>query len=312
MHKSPIRLGLVGLGKIARDQHIPTIGANPRFELVATASPDGGVEGVPAFADIDAMLAADDVAGIDAVCLCTPPGVRADLARRAIAAGHHVMLEKPPAASLSQVAALSGAARASGRTVMATWHSRETAAADMARAWLGGQRVVAVRVVWREDVRQWHPGQDWLLAAGGFGVFDPAINAFSVLTHILPGALEVTAAELAIPANRAAAMEAQVEMLHDGTAPVTCDLSIMHPGAPLWDIAIETAAGTLHLGEGGRHLTIDGEPRPTGGPGEYPRVYDRFASLIDAGQSDVDDRPLMLVADALMLGHRRALPAFEF
>jgi D-galactose 1-dehydrogenase/L-arabinose 1- dehydrogenase len=316
MHKSPIRLGLVGLGKIARDQHLPTIRANPRFELVATASPDGNAEGVPAFAALATMLDAvrdpDGVPAIDAVCLCTPPGVRADLARRAITAGCHVMLEKPPAASLSQVAALSGAARLAGRTLLASWHSRETAAVDLARAWLAGQRVMCARVVWREDIRQWHPGQDWLLEAGGFGVFDPAINAFSVLTRILPGALEVIAADLAIPVNRAAAMEAQVAMLHDGIAAVTCDLSIIHPGAPLWDITIDTAAGLLYLGQGGRHLTIDGTPRRAEGPGEYARVYDRFATLIDAEQSDVDTRPLTLVADALMLGRRRALPAFDF
>lgn len=37
----PIRLAIVGLGKIARDQHIPAIAATPGIELVAIASLDG-------------------------------------------------------------------------------------------------------------------------------------------------------------------------------------------------------------------------------------------------------------------------------
>jgi len=42
------RIGIIGLGKIAQDQHIPVIGANPAFELVAVASQRGlAVDGVP-------------------------------------------------------------------------------------------------------------------------------------------------------------------------------------------------------------------------------------------------------------------------
>jgi D-galactose 1-dehydrogenase len=43
-----------------------------------------------------------------------------------------------------------------------------------------------VNVIWREDVRVWHPGQDWIWQPGGLGVFDPGINALSIITHILP------------------------------------------------------------------------------------------------------------------------------
>jgi D-galactose 1-dehydrogenase len=44
----PYRIGIIGLGKIARDQHVPSIQANPLFELVAASSQGGtGLEGVP-------------------------------------------------------------------------------------------------------------------------------------------------------------------------------------------------------------------------------------------------------------------------
>ena len=90
-----IRLALVGMGKIAHDQHVPASAGNPAFELVATVSRSpGGVEGVPHFHDIN-ELAKSDVT-VDAVALCTPPQVRRETALTALRAGKHVFLEKPP------------------------------------------------------------------------------------------------------------------------------------------------------------------------------------------------------------------------
>lgn len=312
MKDSLIKLVLVGVGKIARDQHVPALGGNPRFALVATASPQGTIPGVDAYADLDAMLAGNP--HLDAVALCTPPAVRAGLAQQALAAGLHVMLEKPPAASLSQVDAMASAARAAGRSLFATWHSRETAAVDAAAAWLAPRRIDAVRLVWREDVRVWHPGQDWLLAAGGFGVFDPAINAFSILTRILPEPLALESARLGVPANREAPVSARLTMRHGNHAAVECDLSILHSGCQQWDIAIDTDAGQLLLTDGGHRLLIDGAAQVTEGDsdGEYARLYARFARLIDAGESDVDVRPLMLVENAMMRGRVTVLAPFEF
>ena len=61
-----------------------------------------------------------------------------------------------------------------------------------ARAWLKGRTVTSGRISWRESARKWHPGQRWLWEAGGLGVFDPAINAFSILTALLPSPVVVT------------------------------------------------------------------------------------------------------------------------
>lgn len=305
-----IRLGVVGLGKIARDQHLPAIAASPRFELVATASPDGGIAGTPAFPDLAALLGTGPE--LDAVVLCTPPSVRAVLAMEALQAGLHVMLEKPPAACVSQAQSLADSAAAAGRSLFATWHSRETSCVDKAAAWLKGRQVERVEVTWREDVRVWHPGQDWLLAAGGFGVFDPAINAFSILTAILPAPLALKSARLGVPANRQAPMTADLVMRHGRIAPVLCALSILHSGQQEWNIVVTTDAGVLELSTGGHQLAIDEQEHPAGDDNEYARIYDRFAELIDRGASDVDIRPLVLVGDAMLLGETARLPDFDF
>ena len=308
----PIRVGLVGLGKIARDQHIPAIAADPYFLLAATASPDGASAGVAAFKDLDAMLAAG--LDLDAVVLCTPPGVRAGLAATALGAGLHVMLEKPPARSLAEASTLQFAGRAD-RTLFAAWHSREAAAVATAAAWLDGRRVHDVAMTWRESVYRWHPGQDWLLAKGGFGVFDPAINGFSILTRILPEPLAVLSADLSVPRNRASPVAATLAM-RSGAAPVRCDLSILETGPQRWDIRVRTDRGELLLSEGGARLAIDGLPVAVAAAdpadGEYPRLYRRFADLIARGESDFDLAPLAIVDAAQACGQVTPVEDFSF
>ena len=304
-----IRLGLVGIGKIARDQHLPALAQDGRFDLVATASRHAQLDDVPGHADIAQMIAGGHA--LDAVSLCTPPDGRYDQARAAIEAGLHVMLEKPPAATLSEIADLAERARARGVTLFATWHSREAAAVEPARAWLQGKRIDAVRIAWREDIRRWHPGQEWILAAGGFGVFDPGINALSIATRILPDALLLESAWMEVPEGRASPLAASLAM-RCGGAKATADFDFLQTGPQTWDIEIDTDAGTLRLSMGGSILHLPGEPERKAPDREYARLYARFAELIAAGRSDVDLRPLQLVADAFLLAERRVGPPFVF
>lgn len=67
-----IALGLVGIGKIAHDQHAPAIVANRRFAIAATASRNGQVDGIAGYHDFAAMVGA---CRLDAVSLCPSPGV---------------------------------------------------------------------------------------------------------------------------------------------------------------------------------------------------------------------------------------------
>jgi len=304
-----LRLGLVGIGKIVRDQHLAAIEQSGRFDLVATAAPEGQVEGASAYRSIEAMLAHET---LDAVSICTPPGVRAAIAETALRAGLAVMVEKPPTATLSQAERLARLAASGGQTLFSAWHSRETAPVDAVRAMLTDRRIDAIEVIWHEDVREWHPGQDWLLAAGGFGVFDPAINALSILTKVLPGHLAVQSAALGVPENRSAPIRADVMMHFDGSVPVRLDLNMRHAGTARWDIIIATDRGTIELGRGGHRWSVDGEVMPVEQGQEYPRLYRRFAELVDTGRSDFDIGPLMLVADAMMVGHTTREAAFHF
>lgn len=300
----PLRLALIGIGKIARDQHLPAVAASGDFALVAAVSRHATVEGVANFTDIDALIASG--MAVDAVSLCTPPVGRHVIAAKALAAGWHVMLEKPPGATLSEVRALVPG----GKTLFASWHSRGSAGVAVAKAWLTGKRIVAGRVVWREDIRKWHPEQDWILAAGGLGVFDPGINALSIITELLPG-LRVEASKLSFPEGRDTPIAAELTLVA-GAAAIACDFDFRATGDEHWTIEVTTESGTLLLSEGGAKLAIDGVAQPLPASVEYAWLYARFAALIAAAQSQVDLRPLELVADAFLLGERVDTEAFRF
>lgn len=297
---APLRLGLVGFGKIARDQHLPAIARTPGLELAAIASRNAAADGVASYRDLEAMLAHEP--DLDAVILCQPPQARFAAARTALLAGKHVFLEKPPGATLSEVDMQVDLARGQNVTLFASWHSREAAGVAAAKAWLADAQIRSVTVSWKEDVRVWHPGQDWIWQPGGFGVFDPGVNALSILTEILPEPVRILSAELAVPSNRAAPIAATLNLEMLSGAPVTAEFDFRQTGPQSWDIAVESDKSPLALSLGGNELAIGGVAQPTQREEEYPRLYARFADLVRRGAIDVDVAPLRLVADAFMTG----------
>lgn len=304
------RVALVGIGKIARDQHVPAISASPDFELAATASRNAEIGGVPAFRTLPDLLAAHP--DIPCVSLCTPPQFRYTDARAALEAGRHVMLEKPPGATLSEVHDLAGLAAKQGVTLFATWHSRHAAAVATARDWIAARRLRTVDITWKEDVRYWHPGQDWVWEAGGLGVFDPGINALSVLTAILPHPVHLSDATLSFPENRDTPIAADLTFHDPDGAEITAAFDWLEQGSPAWNIRLVTDEGEALLSQGGAKLTADGEVLAEGPDAEYPGLYARFADLLAKGESDVDLAPMRHVADAFTLGRRIAAPPFDW
>ena len=312
MERAPvasINLAIVGVGKIVRDQHLPAVAADGDFRLVAAASRNGRVEGIDNFDSIGTMLAA--VPSIDAVSLCMPPQYRYAAAVQAIDAGKHVFLEKPPGATLSEVEDLAARAAAKGVSMFASWHSRYAPAVEAARAFLAGTRIQRMRVTWKEDVRQWHPNQDWIWQPGGLGVFDPGINALSIVTRILPRPVFATAATLEFPANRQAPIAASIRFSDAGGLDLAAEFDWRQTGRQSWDIEASTDAGTMLLAEGGATLSVDGRVVHSEPEQEYPMLYRRFAGLVRSGASDVDLAPLRHVADAFMLGQRQVVDPFD-
>ncbi len=306
--RSRIKIAVVGLGKIARDQHVPALASSEDFELTAISSPYDVLDAVPCYRDIAAMLTSTPE--IMAVAVCTPPQARYPIARYALEHGVHVLLEKPPAVTLGEALELIELAKRRRLTLFASWHSRHASAVEPARRWLAARKILAVRIVWKEDVRVWHPRQAWIWKAGGLGVFDPGINALSIVTALLPGSWLLEDAELFFPANCETPIAAQLSLTGPRCSTVQADLDFQKSGDPCWDIEVDTDAGALKLSEGGARLTIGGLPVETPATAEYPLLYSHFASLVRTRRVDADLSPLTLVAEALRRGRRHLVEPF--
>ena len=302
-------IAIIGVGKIAQDQHLPVIARNPDFRLTALVSQRGVVQpGVPTFAAPETLFAA--MPELDAVAICTPPNARYAYARMALDAGKHVLLEKPPVPTTAELSALAAHADARKRVIFTTWHSQYNAAVAGTRRFLTGKRLKRLAITWKEDVRRWHPGQDWIWQQGGFGVFDPGINALSILTEIMPQPIFVREATLVYPANRDMPIAAELTFHSNASTDLvgrtlTADFDWRQDGEQTWDFAGETEDGSVFaLTLGGSKLTIDGQITVEAPSEEYEAIYRRFADLLRSGESLVDSNPFQLVADAFMVGRR--------
>jgi predicted dehydrogenase len=292
------------MGKIAVDEHLPAIDSNPRFTLAATVERSAPASALN-FTSHEAMIAGDR---LDAVAITTPPGPRYIIARDCIDAGLDVLLEKPPTASLAEIDDLRERAARRGVSLFTTWHAQHNPAVVEAARLLAGKRIRDMSIVWHEDVEKWHPGQRWIWQAGGFGVFDPGVNAFSIVSTIFPGPLFVRSAALHFPEGADTPIAADIEFASPVSGgPLRCSLDWRRAAGEEWTIRVTTENGqSVELLDGGARLVLDGEEQPQGSKNEYPDIYRRFAELVDRRESQVDSVPLRLVADCLLVGSRHS------
>ena len=309
------KIGIIGFGKIARDQHAPAIAGSPDFELVGVSNLGTGTPpaGVPGFATYGEMLRS--LPEMEAVAICTPPGPRRLIAAECLTAERHVLLEKPPAATVTEVGDIARRAAAAGKSAYASYHAQHNQAVKRTAELLVGKTVTTLIVTWKEDLRRWHPGQDWIMTAGGFGILDPGINALSILTRILPQPIFVAKAMLSFPANRTAPIAASLGFAtgQSSVEQLTAEFDWRETGPQTWTIDVTTSDGlALKLVDGGSQLLVEGQPPLVGPRDEYNDIYRDFATLVAAGESDVGAQPFQLVADAFMLAERREVEAFNF
>ncbi|GLZ36312.1 oxidoreductase [Lentzea sp. NBRC 105346] len=134
-----LRVGVIGCANIARRNTIPALAADPRVSLVAVASRtfDRALEfarqfGCEAVVGYDAML---DRIDIDAVYVPLPPALHKEWIGKAIAAGKHVLAEKPLAVCAADAHELVSASRNGERVLLENfaflYHSQHAAVRRM-------------------------------------------------------------------------------------------------------------------------------------------------------------------------------------
>lgn len=299
-------IGLVGCGEITRTQHGPFLlgpANDTGLRLVATADPRQGLgTGLRHYPDHRAML--DGEPALAAVSIASPTGTHFGVARDALLAGRHVLLEKPPTTTLAELEELAAIATEQGRVLVTSYHARHNEAVERLRERLAG-RLPPRRIVieWREDFHRWHAGQTWPWRAGGLGVFDPGINALSVLCHVLPGLpFHVQRARFRIPPG--AETPAFVDMRltwHGGDGQAVIEWR--RGGEDVWDISIDSVdqdgRTEALLLRGVRTLLVDGAAVVTGGEdAEYAGVYRAFHDALERNESSISTQEMRLVEDA--------------
>jgi D-galactose 1-dehydrogenase len=298
-----LKLAIIGLGKIARDSHVPAIRKGCGFELAATVDPSGlKLAGVPAFRTCDELLK-EFSSQLSAVALCTPPSARFALAKKCINHRIHVLLEKPPAGTVGEAAALLQLAREKDVTVFAAWHHRYNPAVALAQDHLRNRVPLGFEVRWVEDWRLWHPGQSWVWEPAGLGVFDAGMNAISLLTSLRDKRLLVASAELIYPPQKKAPVRARLALNYEDGCRGTAffDWSGAEPETRTIDFEIEDGA-PLSLKHSARDLLIGAELYEGPQNREYELAYEHFFDLIRRGAPDLDAEPLRVTADAFLIG----------
>jgi UDP-N-acetyl-2-amino-2-deoxyglucuronate dehydrogenase len=176
---SPLRFAIVGCGTIA-PTHAEALAALPPGEAELAACCDVVPERAQAFAERFHCrpLSYDDALadpGIDAVSVCTPSGLHAELGVQAMHAGKHVVVEKPMDITLDACDRLLQAQRETGRTLaVISQHRFDPASQGIKQALDAGELGALVlgdaRIPWYRTQEYYDSGDwrgTWALDGGG-------------------------------------------------------------------------------------------------------------------------------------------------
>jgi predicted dehydrogenase len=146
---SVLRVGVVGAG-FGGTVHAPAYALHPRFEVVAIASP-GSAERVArerkiphAFRSVDEMLAGVD---LDVVSVASPPFDHHRSALAALAAGKHVLCEKPLALSVAEAEEMVAAAKRAGTVAAIAFEFRYVPAVIALKELIDNRHLGALREI---------------------------------------------------------------------------------------------------------------------------------------------------------------------
>ncbi|HDJ1462588.1 TPA: oxidoreductase, partial [Serratia rubidaea] len=120
-----LRVGLVGYGYASKTFHAPLIAGTPGLELAAVVSSDAGKVHAdwPALPVVSEPQALFNDPTLDLIVIPTPNDTHYPLAQQALAAGKHVVVDKPFTVTLSQARALQQQAQQRG-LLLSVFHNR--------------------------------------------------------------------------------------------------------------------------------------------------------------------------------------------
>ena len=161
-----VRIGIIGIGGIANASHIPAYLQNDHAQVVALCDIDVKraetarkkfFRKAAVYSDYMELLADENV---DAVDICTPNFLHAEIAIEAFRAGKHVLCEKPDAVSVEAAEQMYAAAAEAEKTLMVIRNNRFNLNSAYLKRFIEKDRmgdIYAARAVWRR--RRGIPGK---------------------------------------------------------------------------------------------------------------------------------------------------------
>ena len=185
-----ITLAISGAGAIAERAHIPAFLSVPGIQIVAiqsrtlekadrlaTALLSNAEPRARTYTDFDEMLRTERP---DAVGIFNPNSLHCEYTLKAIAAGAHVIVEKPMAPTVAECRAMVDAAKGARRVLMVAMQSRfggipQTIKRAIGEGAIGKPYFIRTRIS-HGGPEIWAPGQNWFFEAGGGAMLDLGVH----------------------------------------------------------------------------------------------------------------------------------------
>ena len=328
---------IVGYGEIARKAHtsailqrngdcriVALVDVRDREELLPSIPQE--IVHVPIYPTL--QDAVNEHPECNVASICTPQQFTLDLAFEAIKLGLHVLLEKPPG-DYRRLPLLLGEAikkRDPPLSVFTAYHSSAPPGLPHIQKWLqhwNEQEITSVKITWKENVKKWHPGQDWIATREGLGVLDILFNPLSLLVHVMTTSdgtdqIQLEEAHLNRPSNWESPISGTASM-RAGEVPIEAFFAweyianaATNDPEEIWDIVMTAKAktdsansSTMAIKDGGAQVYIDGEKVTTEstadymiGP-EYVNLYEIFVKLMNEGRSYIDATTPRLIQEIM-------------
>ncbi len=193
---SSVRIALLGCGFATRLHSRTLKGFSDVERVYASRDPRRAADcaarfgGVASFGSYDAAI--EDPA-TDVVLIATPPDQHLALTRAALAAGKHVVVEKPPFLSSSDFDEVERAAEEAGRQVMVAENYfykplLATLRTTLEAGTIGEPLIITINALKEQQTGDW---RDQTAVAGGGALFEGGIHWVSFLANLGPEVVDV-------------------------------------------------------------------------------------------------------------------------
>jgi predicted dehydrogenase len=291
-----VRLGLVGAGNVGK-YHLKMLAGIHDMEVVAVtdvvaAAAESAASGygiASVCRDVEELVSAD----IDAVMVCTPTAMHAAPTLAALAAGKHVFVEKPIAATFADASAMVSAARAVDRMLMVGLKVRFSPEIAAARSIIASGALGTVHYAEAvSDRRRGVPGGSFIRRSlAGFGVCaDLGVYPLDAVLHLLGGPRPLSVSAVVSNALSRAAGPVQGQWADDRETRDAMDVEDfaaawvrLEGGATLllktsWAQHLDTLGGTFLLGDkGGLRIGV----HEVAGPKGLTLFRDEFGTMTE-------------------------------